>query len=268
MHKPLHGRWLGRPVAGAALFAALLVALSATAHGVTLVNTGAGVLDSAHPQVATIGGRQAHLVRVVTATDAVDAAIDADVLLADGSPLVLTWRREPGDADLVDLSLALVIDSAPRHLELRLRSLGGGELAFAQLGDVSTSGMVQAAAPARVVITLDDAVEPLEDLALGAPAGGVALADGLAWRIDLTGLAAWETFDLVLRAGPPGDLDDDDDVDLDDYAAFADCLEAAELSDTCEWFFDFDADRTIDLRDFAVIQVVYTGPAELQREAK
>ena len=65
-----------------------------------------------------------------------------------------------------------------------------------------------------------------------------------------------------------GDFDVDGDVDLDDYAAFADCLagpdetptpSAAECVDACLAAFDLEFDRDVDLADFAGFQEAFTG---------
>ncbi|MCK4657905.1 MAG: hypothetical protein KAV82_00145 [Phycisphaerae bacterium] len=65
----------------------------------------------------------------------------------------------------------------------------------------------------------------------------------------------------------PGDFDYDGDVDLDDYAAFADCMggpdvppdpQSPEVSQMCLNVFDFDSDVDVDLADFAVFQAIFT----------
>jgi hypothetical protein len=66
----------------------------------------------------------------------------------------------------------------------------------------------------------------------------------------------------------PGDIDDDGDVDLDDYAAMADCLAgpgatpaptgSLSLGD-CYDNFDLDADGDVDLQDLAMLLTVFTG---------
>ena len=72
---------------------------------------------------------------------------------------------------------------------------------------------------------------------------------------------------LMLSAGANGDFDDDDDVDLDDYLVFSDCLAgpdaapAPELPDVtaadCLQAFDFDADTDVDLGDFSSFQMLF-----------
>ena len=63
-----------------------------------------------------------------------------------------------------------------------------------------------------------------------------------------------------------GDYDADGDVDLDDYAAFADCLAGPELvpgitqpqcAAACKAAFDLDGDGDVDLADFAQLQILY-----------
>ncbi len=71
--------------------------------------------------------------------------------------------------------------------------------------------------------------------------------------------AAWKGWPLV-----PGDFDADGDVDLADYAGFADCMsdpgEAPSptpptTAQECLEAFDIDADADVDLRDFAGIRM-------------
>ena len=55
-----------------------------------------------------------------------------------------------------------------------------------------------------------------------------------------------------------GDFECDRDVDLDDYAAWLDCMtgpDGGSSDDGCEAF-DFDANGDVDVRDFAGMQVV------------
>lgn len=68
------------------------------------------------------------------------------------------------------------------------------------------------------------------------------------------------TFDL------PCDHDDDGDVDLDDYALFADCMAGPDATpiptstsvDKCLDTFDFDGDDDVDVDDFAEFQTAFT----------
>lgn len=64
------------------------------------------------------------------------------------------------------------------------------------------------------------------------------------------------TFDL------PGDYDDDADVDVGDFAHWADCMTGPDngpCDDDCGPFY-FDGDTDIDLKDFAAFQSAFTGP--------
>ena len=67
-----------------------------------------------------------------------------------------------------------------------------------------------------------------------------------------------------------GDFDGDGDVDLDDYAVFADCMAGPGLTPSptppvttqdCLDVFDFDVDEDVDLLDFAVLQERFTVPS-------
>ncbi len=61
----------------------------------------------------------------------------------------------------------------------------------------------------------------------------------------------------------PGDFEDDQDVDSDDYVAFATCLAGPGLPATAECGecvdADFDDDGDVDLIDFAVLQANFSG---------
>lgn len=66
-----------------------------------------------------------------------------------------------------------------------------------------------------------------------------------------------------------GDFDGDGDVDLDDFAAFYDCLSGPDQAPTpdpptapqdCLSAFDFDADSDVDLLDFGAFQLAFTDP--------
>lgn len=233
-------------------------AVGGDASAWTLLDVTAGVIDANHPQVATSGGSSAHLLRVVTPLDRIHTAIDADVLLADGSPLTMRWRRDAGDADLLELAFGLVVDSGPCHVDMRIAG-DSGQPEFAATGDVSTSALTQVVAPARVLLQFPAAIDPLTDVLIGDVDLTIARSDVLPWILDATALGVGDTFDLVLRAGPPGDTDDDDDVDAGDHAALVGCLEASDLTDDCGALFDFNADSVIDLRDFAEFQRLFTG---------
>ena len=59
----------------------------------------------------------------------------------------------------------------------------------------------------------------------------------------------------------PGDCDGDGDVDLDDYAAFEECLlgPGGGIPDPDCVCFDLDGSGAVDLKDFAEFQASFTG---------
>jgi hypothetical protein len=270
--------------------------LAHRAAGLVLTDTNAKVLDINHYQVETSGGAHAHLLRVVTSLDLIDAAIDADALLADGQPLVMTWRRDAGDADLIDFSLALAIDDWPCHLEVTLRRNGAQAPTFDTAADVSTNGSTVMIGPSRAIVFFSEPIDPLDDIHVGDVPTGVPLRarSAPAWRIDVSPLSDGEEFDIVVRAGPPGDFDLDGDVGLDDYQFFAGCFTGqfagdyngdgdVDLYDFAKWESclrgptvpsaggclakDLDTDGGVDLADFAVFQGLFTGSQLFDCEA-
>ena len=73
------------------------------------------------------------------------------------------------------------------------------------------------------------------------------------------GEAYWD--DFVITQGPLGDLDYDGDVDLDDFAIFAEALSGPgqPIAPSADPAADLDGDDDVDLDDFAMFQVQFTG---------
>jgi hypothetical protein len=74
--------------------------------------------------------------------------------------------------------------------------------------------------------------------------------------------------DPLGRFGLRGDIDEDNDVDLDDFDAFAECLFGPDVTPApsppptaqqCLDVFDLDQDGDVDLRDFLRFQIGFTG---------
>ena len=93
------------------------------------------------------------------------------------------------------------------------------------------------------------------------------------WRVKArnqdtieTGFSGWQCHTTTAEPTIPGDLDDDGDVDLDDYAVFVDCLGGPGVTtppggcsaDEFDWA-DVQPDGDVDLEDFATFQEVFTG---------
>lgn len=89
-----------------------------------------------------------------------------------------------------------------------------------------------------------------------------------------TALSVWdatlsENFgSAVLKIVDPNDADDDGDIDGDDYARFADCLNGPNVApvpttvsvEQCLVAFDRDSDGDVDTSDFDDFQLIFTGP--------
>ena len=89
-----------------------------------------------------------------------------------------------------------------------------------------------------------------------------------------TALSVWdwalsENFgSAVFKIDDPNDADDDGDIDGDDYAMFADCLNGPNVApvptavsvEQCLLAFDRDHDGDVDTSDFDDFQTVFTGP--------
>ena len=122
------------------------------------------------------------------------------------------------------LVVALVAVAGPPEFEISRSTVDGGGAMRSTGGDFELSGSI------------------------GQPDAGVMAGD-----------------DFVLAGGfwfpiPLGDCEDDGDVDLFDHGRFTGCLTGpgGVVAPECRCF-DIDRNETVDLGDFAVIQVGFTG---------
>ena len=240
------------------IFAVVLLSIQ-TALGISLVETNAGVINTDHPQVQTSGGNSPHLLEMATIPINTNSKIDLDVLLADGSPLVMTFEKDEYDSPLIKITLAMVIDNEPCHLEVSLHNTYGPPPIFDVIGAVRPHGVPVNRSESKVIIYHDAPIGVTENAYYGDIYLPGDMPYIIPWVIDISGLGVGETFDIVLRAGPEGDWDDNHIVDLADYEVFFDCVETPYPSRLCHLYFDFNADEVVDLRDFAVFQSVFTG---------
>ncbi|UCG15168.1 MAG: S8 family serine peptidase [Phycisphaerales bacterium] len=77
---------------------------------------------------------------------------------------------------------------------------------------------------------------------------------------DQSGRTDSKMLPIIVTTGVFGDYDQDGDTDLDDFPWFVSCLEQIEPSPECLDVFDDDGNGSIDLRDYAMFQLAFTGP--------
>ena len=139
-------------------------------------------------------------------------------------------------------------------------------------GNISANPLfVDRNGPDGIPNTLDDDLH----LAIGSPcinAGDPAYVPEPG-ETDVDGDTRWHSTRIDIGADetpwPRWDGDHDGDVDLADFAVFADCLagpgatpapQLPLLSPACRMAFDLDADQDIDLIDFAALQAALSAP--------
>ena len=83
---------------------------------------------------------------------------------------------------------------------------------------------------------------------------------------DFVAVAAGIYHSLGIKGYPRGDLDQDRDIDLDDFALFADCMSGPDVKHPpprCGRIRfargDLDDDEDIDLTELALFQALFTG---------
>ena len=108
----------------------------------------------------------------------------------------------------------------------------------------------------------EDTTAPYEHVWMDVPAGDYSVR---ARAVDDDGATKWSEA-VGFSVSTPGDYDGDGDVDLDDYAIFAECLGGPEVTappggcaqDDFENA-DSDGDDDVDLDDFGAFQLVFAG---------
>lgn len=124
----------------------------------------------------------------------------------------------------VVILFSTIASSAGEQIELSWHSIDGGGVMYSNGGVFELSGTIG---------------QPDADIMNGGP-------------FRLTGGFWFET--------PPGDCNEDGAVNLLDHLAFVDCLTgpAAGVLISCKCF-NTNQDGTVDLRDFAAGQIVFSG---------
>ena len=152
---------------------------------------------------------------------------------------------------------SLYIDGMPMA-SLAIGAPWGGDPAGLRFGDSTSTGWCEAE-----MLYLRYAQYRAEDCNTNGLADECDIAAGTS--LDCNGNWIPDECDVIRW----GDFDADNDVDLDDYAALADCLAgpdvppdpaAPECVDTCLDAFDFDYDDDVDLQDFARFQRGFGSP--------
>ncbi len=221
---------------------------------ISLIDTECGVLDPNHPQIQTSGGNQAHLINLVTPMDKTNAEINADILLADDSPLVLTLQREEADSDIIELVFAFVLDDEVCRMEVSLQRAEGVTPTFTMIGATYPYGIPVRPSFSETLIHYDEPVGIANDVYYGniLPSGVVTSSDP--WLIDISALDTGDTFDVVLSTRVSADPPDN----LNDYSVFNVCFDSPDPSDWCYLTYDLNADGKMDLHDFASFQYIFT----------
>jgi hypothetical protein len=135
----------------------------------------------------------------------------------------------------------------------------------AELSTISGQDIVSVG---RYPVTIDGATvtvvlprchtDPCTGIVMGARFDTLILLQGTAGFADRA-----PNDDSVIRATPaPADLDEDGDVDLDDYTVFSTCVTGANtgpVASECRSA-DLDTDEDVDQTDFGLLQGAFTGP--------
>lgn len=134
--------------------------------------------------------------------------------------------------------------------------------AFDDLPGGSADGVPPAKALLLETLTLRASAPGEWTVTLACPAGAVTQGspDGdLFAQADVDPDAASLTFTVC---DPKGDVEDDCDVDLDDYSLLADCLSGPDTppgQQLCLDEFDYDQDGDVDVNDYAAWSNDFTG---------
>jgi hypothetical protein len=173
-----------------------------------------------------------------------------------------TWRNETYDDPTGNHVSVHTVGTSPNssHHDYSLGSTSG----VPELTDGSVYTIRVEYVRGTLRLFIDDLVTPVLELGLDIP-GTLSLESGQAWVgfTSATG-SSYESHDILNWSFSVGD----DDVGLEDFADFAECITGLCLASPCEpalytgsccavW--DFDEDGDVDMLDFASFQELFEG---------
>jgi len=213
-------------------------------------------------QTADLGSEVAVGLYAVSDNEQTQLMAAADVIFGwDPQHLTLIGIDNTGAVPLL-ISILPVVD--PYHLNEAIPPADGDGfyLAYAYLGQPV------GATPQGVLLTtfVFQAIAETHDTQVrvlpsgGSPEGHTVVYDGTVPGLDVTGTLGQAS--VTVRTCGTFDANDDEDVDLEDVAAFQTCFSGSGVPAPalCTCVFDADEDEDLDLDDWAALFAGLSGP--------